>query len=83
MELNFISIGIATHVSFASCTSHHFWKYTVNKEASSKNNLHSLFSTIDMSLMYIRNKKDQAMEPWVKDQTMEPWVKDQNKCEPK
>ena len=36
-----------------------------------------------MSLMYIRNKKDQAMEPWVKDQTMEPWVKDQNKCEPK
>ena len=36
-----------------------------------------------MSLMYIRNKKDQTMEPWVKDQTMEPWVKDQNECEPK
>ena len=33
--------------------------------------------------MYIRNQKDQAMEPWVKDQTMEPWVKEQNKCEPK
>ena len=33
--------------------------------------------------MYIGNKKDQAMEPWVKDQTMELWVKDQNKCEPK